>query len=248
MDEETKKIITEQLKTLPQEIKDAILSVDYAKTLEEIYKRQKLLIDQSAKLEMETTLVMIGLEPISDYLGNLEKNLQIPHEKAAEIATDVNENIFKKILESLKKMDEGMLSENEKLSQLPDLAENPEEIIPKFTDSNEPGLNRDQILKEIEDPSLIGGGDRSINIAKPAPEKVPPVATTTEIEIRPAQEIKTIPGQEVKTVIANTFEAKMTAPTVIPQEIIIAKPENKLPEVEKKKPSSGVDPYREPLM
>ena len=50
-----------------------------------------------------------------------------------------------------------------------------------------------------------------------------------------------------KEIPADIVKTKMTTPTIISQQIVEAKPEVKLPEV-KKKPSSGVDPYREPLI
>jgi hypothetical protein len=40
----------------------------------------------------------------------------------------------------------------------------------------------------------------------------------------------------------------MSGPTVTSQQIIDVKPEIKLPEIEKKRPTSGIDPYREPLI
>ncbi|MGB8815888.1 MAG: hypothetical protein WCC74_01420 [Minisyncoccia bacterium] len=106
----TQEIVAEQMKKLPQDVREFILSVDYGKKLGEISERQKLSAELTEKLEMETSFVLLGLEPISDYVANLEKNLDIFLIQAQEIATDVNENIFRRILQSLQKMDEDMLS------------------------------------------------------------------------------------------------------------------------------------------
>ena len=106
MDQETEKIIADQMKNLPKDVLAAITSVDYKTKLQEITQRQKLLIDQAAKLEMETTLVMIGLEPLADYVGNLQREMEIPIVRAKEISLDVSENIFKPIRESLRAMNE----------------------------------------------------------------------------------------------------------------------------------------------
>ncbi len=239
MDDETQKIIKDQMKLLPKDVKEAIVSVDYKTKLQEITKRQRLLIDQAARLEMETTLVMIGLEPLPDYIANIQREMGLSETRAKEVALDVSDNIFKPIRESLRAMNEE--------AEAADSGEGePEEKAIRFTNTNETSLNRDQILNEIENPSIIEGGDRSINLAsKPT--------VSTELEIRPGQELETLPNEKVKDVVrnadigANILESKMTKPTVVTQQIVDAKPEIKLPEV-KKRPSSGVDPYREPII
>ncbi len=242
MNDETQKIIAEQMKKLPEDVKQAIISVDYKTKLQEITKKQKLLIDQAAKLEMETTLVMIGLEPMTDYIDNLQREMELPPVRAKEVAMDVNELIFKPIRVSLQKMNEELKPTEEKVT--------------KFTNTNEEGLNRDQILKEIEDPTTINKGDQTMTFSTPVPVSIPnppqniiPV-NTTDIEIRPTKEIEIIPGQEVKditkSVSTDILTAKMTDTTVVPEQIVSVKPEIKLPEI-KKKPSSGVDPYREEI-
>ena len=281
MDAETQKIIADQMKQLPKDVIEAIISVDYKTKLQEITKHQRLLIDQAAKMEMETTLVMIGLEPLADYIGNLQRELAIPEARAKEIAVDISESIFKPIRDSLKVMNE--LGED---SDIPAEDKNTEadkeELITKFTNSNEVNLNRDQILDEIENPSMMKQSVNALNktpaVASapviPALEVIPPatLVKTTELEIRPTQEIQLNQGSTIQTetvsnqkvgevkkeipeaIAPNTTNSmdflknKMTANVVAPRQIINAKPEIKLPEIEKKRPSSGVDPYREPLM
>ena len=218
MDPETQKIITEQIKTLPKDVKEAIISVDYKTKLQEITKRQKLLIDQAGKLEMETTLVMIGLEPLTDFIGNIQRELGVLGTRAQEIAVDVSENIFKPIRASLKTMNEPAV---ETESDVQILAKNivkehhgPEEMM--TTNTNDVNLNRDQILNEIENPAP---NRQIISMDKPL----------------------VTPGQPTDLVTA-----KLSGPVSVSQQIIEAKPEIKLPEI-KKKPFGGVDPYREPL-
>ncbi len=267
MDAETKKIIQDQMKNLPQDVKEAIISVDYTNRMQEITRRQKLLIDQAAKLEMETTLVLIGLEPLTDYISNLQRELVVNEIRAREVALDVSENVFKPIRESLKRMNSNVLNEKGEVVDGSEILseDEPEPPAPRFTDSNETSLNRDQILKEIEDPAQIDGGDRSMNfapVASPKPENLAPTAEKkTELEVKPAQEIQirqvearqmeTIPGQIAKDVTQETgdmVKSKMTGTTIVSQQIIDVKPDTKLPEIEKKRPSSGADPYREPII
>jgi len=131
MDNETQKIIEDQMKNLPKDVLEAIISVDYKTKLQEVTKRQRLLIDQAGKLEMETTLVMIGLEPLADYVGNIQREMAVSEARAREIAIDVSDNIFKPIRTSLETI-------NKSLNETPEVIE--------------PDLNRDQILNEIENP------------------------------------------------------------------------------------------------
>lgn len=255
MDGETQKIIQEQMKRIPEDVATAIISVEYQSKLQEVVKRQHLMIDQAGKLEMETTLVMIGLEPITDYTANLQRELELTTMRAKEIAADVSENIFKPVRESLQKMSQTMEEDGEGDSlQVPGVSQ--EEEITKFTNNNETNLNRDQILNEIENPAIIEKGGQSMNFTKGNSSngviKKGDTAKVvgTELEIRPDQEIKTIPGQIVKDIAkepnTNIYESKMTETTVTPQQIVNAKPEIKLPEVTKRS-LYNTDPYREPI-
>ena len=232
MDDEAQKIIEEQMKRLPTDVKQAIISVDYKTKLQEITQRQKLLIDQAGKLEMETTLVMIGLEPLADYMENLQREMELPPVRAKEVAMDVDENIFKPIRASLQKMNEETLPG--------------EEVSVKAPDDNETNLDRDQILKEIENPSIIEKGDQGMSFVTSKNS-----VATIEMEIKPDRGLEMIPGQEVRDITKRTvgtdiLTAKMTGATTVSQQIVDAKPEIKLPEI-KKKPYGGVDPYREDI-
>ncbi len=241
MDDETQKIIAEQMKKLPKDVVGAIISVDYKTKLQEITQRQRLLIDQAGKLEMETTLVMIGLEPLADYISNLQRELGIPSNQAKIIALDISENIFKPIRNSLQMMNEAGEAE--------------ETPATKFTDSNEIGLNRDQILDEIENPV----SNRS---SFTQPTSQPVTLTGTELEIRPTQEIQINnqgdslnPKKGVSLVEtgSNLLQSKMSDITITTRQVVDVKTENKLPEIptrqidEKKRPYGGADPYREEI-
>lgn len=229
MDEETQKIIAEQMKKLPKDVVTAIVSVDYKTKLQEITKRQRLLIDQAGKLEMETTLIMIGLEPLADFVGNLAREMNVNELRAREIALDVSENIFKPIRNSLQKMNEETQAEEAGEQKI-------EEV--------ETTLNRDQILDEIENPILNRPSIRPVPVEQPQ--------VSTEIEIRPVQELKSVPGETVKDVIKNVepniFEAKMTQTVITPPQIVNVETRTKLPEIEKKDTYKSSDPYREPLV
>jgi len=244
MDNDVQKIITEQLKILPKDVKEAIVSVDYKTKLQEITKRQVLLIDQAGKLEMETTLVMIGLEPLADYVANLQRELGVPLMKAKEIAMDISENIFKPIRLSLQKMNE--TPDPNKVPEPQTLEEDKLVSVNKTTDGEESdkvalNLDRNQILDEIENPVPNHPSLRQNPL-----EQTPVIVNSTQLEIRPVQQIDTLPGQGVRDVSQDIIKNKMTSPTIVSEQIIDAVPETKLPEI-KKKPYGGVDPYKEPL-
>lgn len=219
MDEETQKIIAEQMKALPKDVVEAIVSVDYKTKLQEITKRQRLLIDQAGKLEMEVTLIMIGLEPLADFIPNIQRELEVNALRAKDIAVDVSENIFKPIRDSLQKMN-AEVEEEEKPA--------------KLTNSNAVDLNRDQILSEIENPIPNRPTAPAAPVSTPVKTEIPITTTNTPpqaLEIRPTQDLVT---------------AKMTGVVMTKQETVIAKPESKLPEITPKTYGS-IDPYREPL-
>ena len=136
MDEETKKIISDQMAILPEDVKKAITSVDYTTQLQEVVKRNHLLIDQAGALETETTLTLLGLEALKDYVENISRELSLPREKALIVAHDVDELIFKNIRESLQKINDESLAEEEEIQE-----REQSEI-----------LNRESVMSGIENP------------------------------------------------------------------------------------------------
>jgi hypothetical protein len=250
MDIETQNLITKQLDILPQEIKEAIFSVDYPKQLQEVVKRNIILIDQAGKLETETTLVMLGLEPLNDYIINLSRELEISAEKATAIAQDVDELIFKNIRESLRKIND----------------ESSEEIPEEKELVN--GQSREDILGGIENPSSIGAREESVSVSSLKSNSLTPeyppekfsnkidVKKETSLEIPKESMLPIKPqNQEVYLVEEKTIEPyhenlspiedivgeKLTKNVFVPKENIIIEENTKLPQ----KPAH--DPYREPI-
>lgn len=89
---------------MPQDVQGAILAVDLRKKLETITEKQKLHLDQAGALENETLFIMLGLEHPKDYIRNVMRELSVDTDTAKKIAMDVNEQIFRPIRESLKKI------------------------------------------------------------------------------------------------------------------------------------------------
>src|SRR3989338_4689731 len=89
---------------LPENLREAYSSVNTTEILEEIGKKHGLHIDETGGLVDETGYVMLGVTPPQEYIKNLAEALEIPREKAKEIAVDVNEQVFKPIREALKQV------------------------------------------------------------------------------------------------------------------------------------------------
>lgn len=244
MDEETKKIIADQMEILPEDVKKAILSVDYSAQLQEVVKRNHLLIDQAGSLETETTLTLLGLEPIADYVENISRELALPREKALIVAHDVDELIFKNIRESLQTMN------NEALAEEQEIMERENNSIPTGT------LDRNNVMSGIENPKNIPEESISISSLKSNslnPEY--PVENMTKgIEIRKDMSLEIPPEAKlpIKTQeplhinippTKNIIEEKLTNIVSIPTEKVVVEENSKLPNK-----SAGYDPYREPIM
>ncbi len=127
--------------TLPPEIRDIMSSIDSIKMIESISKKYSLHIDQIGELADETWLVMLGVTKTSDFIGKLSLRLKIDRSKAGQIATDINDQLFLKIRDSLKKVHE------EKLA--------PETSEKKVSQNPAPPLpEKNEILQGIENPEL----------------------------------------------------------------------------------------------
>ena len=230
MDEVTQKIIIDKIKSLPEDIKTAISSVDRQLELQKITERQNLLIDQAGKLETETTLVMIGLEPLSGFVENLARELEIPLPRAKEIALDVSEHIFKPIRESLQKMSDKIEEESAESNNMSGIEiERSGQITAPEPIPAEASLDRSAILQGIENPTEIKKDETTT------------LVTTADAPYQKDPNIKTEAPR------LSVLETKMAGMTITPERIVENVTETKLPPVEKKRPTSGVDPYREPI-
>lgn len=107
MTEKLKNIIQEDMMKLPKEIQEAINSFDWIKVTEEIGKKFRLLEDQISNLQVETWLVLIGLEDVDSYATNVEYEVGTTKDEANKIAGEAYQQIFtpiyKKLTENIKK-------------------------------------------------------------------------------------------------------------------------------------------------
>ena len=97
MENDTEKLIEEQLGKLPVSLRKAIEVVPWKSSIKEIAVSNKLTLEQTETLERETMFILYGFENPQDYIGNMVRELGIGEEIATTIAEAVNEKVFKVI-------------------------------------------------------------------------------------------------------------------------------------------------------
>ncbi|MEN9614345.1 MAG: hypothetical protein RLZZ347_652, partial [Candidatus Parcubacteria bacterium] len=152
--------LQEAYANLPQDLKDALYSIDFAKTIQAIGSKQGLLIDQTGKLAEEIGFVMLGITHPDTFVDTIAEKLAISKDKANIIAEEVNEKIFLSIRASLQKIH----SETDGGEDTSHFEETP---------------SRESVLAGIEDPKSLAG--QPINALSPKPTQNPspsPIRTT----------------------------------------------------------------------
>ncbi len=247
MDENVQNL-KKQYQSLPPEVQKAIASADLPIKIQAVVKNNKLLIDQAGKLELETYFVLLGLEALDDYIGNLVKNVGLQKDQALIVAREVNESVFKNVRETLKKINqETVRAENQRIAP------------------NAP--TKEEMISGIETPEKIKNTEESISIStlpsnKPAVEKaadltyqgvevrkdiLPQIEIQKEavLPVKTLQVPENIPFHENISPVQNIVQTKMTEVVATPKEKVIIEEKTKLPE--KNEPIKHVDPYKEPL-
>jgi len=244
-DKEIQDTIARQIGKLPLDVKDAVFSVDYSATLDQITKKNRLLIDQAGKLETETTLVMVGLEPLADYKKNILKNLEVDEKTADTIIIDVNDLIFKKIRISLQKMNKEMGEEefleesNIKRESILSGIENPNEILQKEGTVSFSSLASNSGESKIKTEIMERGVEITIPINTNISEtkQLPPIPQATLLMTNTFSQNS---GRVVNDVIAE----KMSGITSLSKESVVIDEGSKIPQ---KPEPKKLDPYREPI-
>ncbi len=96
------KQIGTRLRELPEDVRQAVLSSELDQRIQTLGKKHQLHIDQAGALQDETMLVMLGFVDPASFVSRLQKELNIPKEKAEGLATDISNEVFMPIRESMK--------------------------------------------------------------------------------------------------------------------------------------------------
>ena len=127
---------------LPEELQDAIFSMETAKNISDICERHEITDEKVSKIAETVGQVLFGLLKASDFATTIEKELNIPTVKAKAIAQEINRFIFypvKPLLDKITSMEEDPASNETVLSKQP-IKEKPLEIennIPNTKSTND---------------------------------------------------------------------------------------------------------------
>ncbi len=180
----------EKIKTVPQELQEAILSIDFLTGLRTVQKKYLLHIDQGSELEGATFKFMFGdIRDPDSYRSEIVEKLRIPTSLATNILTDIEKEILAPIRQKLQKIEEekyeeeaedaiifGKTSTGETLEELTgeespteNKQESQTETLQTGTSLDHSTLSHEDILNEIENPLPAIKREVVIesNIAKP---------------------------------------------------------------------------------
>jgi len=94
MTDKLKQTIQEEIAKLPKETQDAINAFDWINISAEIGKKYLLSEDEINDFQVETLLVLIGLEDGSSYSRNIENEVGTSKDEAEKISEEVLQKIF----------------------------------------------------------------------------------------------------------------------------------------------------------
>jgi hypothetical protein len=94
MTDKLKQVVKDEMTRLPKEMQEAMSLLDWGNVAEEIGKKYLLNESEINDLQVETLLILIGLEEGNSYVKNVENNVGTSKEEAEKIVEEVNQKIF----------------------------------------------------------------------------------------------------------------------------------------------------------
>lgn len=110
--------LKQKFKGLPADLQDAIFDIDNAAVIEAVAKKYGLNVERAGELADEVGLLMVGAIHPKNFISNLNRRLGTDPETTKKIAQEINEQIFLKVKESLRKI-HGVEEESIKPPQQP---------------------------------------------------------------------------------------------------------------------------------
>ncbi len=101
--------IDKKMETLPPDIQGLVYSAHMLDVIQSIGTKYKLHIDQVGTLEAEVADIMIGFTPAEKFVPNLMATLSLDQATAENIAKDINDELFIKIREAMKKLPQNVV-------------------------------------------------------------------------------------------------------------------------------------------
>ena len=149
---------------LPDEIKNVISSSDYQMKLFDLAKKYKMTYEQLGALEMETTLVLLGVSDPKDYPGKVAAATNKKAEDLAPVIAEIKQQVFDPIHASLMALypepsdedtESDLTSPQEQAAQKDTFAKSGISINTSSAPqtAQAPMENRADMLKELENPA-----------------------------------------------------------------------------------------------
>ncbi len=101
MKQYTAEEIQSKYETLPDMIKDAVSSMEVKLKIEEVGKRNGLMLDQIGDLVDEIGLIMLGFKKPKDFVSSITSTLSISRDVAEKIAREINTEVFSALRNSM---------------------------------------------------------------------------------------------------------------------------------------------------
>src|SRR3989338_2348684 len=183
---DTKKIQDEAVQrfnTLPQDVKDAMMSVSTSEIIYETGRKFGLNIEKTGLLAKQVGFVMLGMLPARDFIRDMIKILGVDPRTAQGLAADINHRIFLPIRENLKKIHG--VAFNEDVSRQPqDMPQKPLDAPQASVTPHTPHTQEAPTLR----PASASHSHASPEAILPKPE-TQPAPTTQQFQAPPPQKI-----------------------------------------------------------
>lgn len=229
------KELKNKIESLPDKLREVVGGVEVEKHIVDISKKHGLHLDKVASLELETFLVLLGLEPGSDFVDNIRDELGVDFQTANKIAEEIDSTVFEGVRRRLQgRAEEGGKEETQTTSD-------------EFEDAQEKegGGDRDKILKEIEKPQRVGSAIKSdSNVERETRnERVTPQEV---MDVREQENIQKGELGDKKNNAEDAILEKRMGETVLNPHQKQDQEKEKREAIKRKYPE-GDDPYREPI-
>ena len=101
--EDTQAILKERFRQLPKPVQEAITSAEVEARLRELANAHKLHLDQWEALENEILMTLYGILPLDELQANIQKQVSVPEEEAAELTRSISDIVFEPIRTQLER-------------------------------------------------------------------------------------------------------------------------------------------------
>ncbi len=205
---------------LDPKLKEIITSSDYQMKLFDLAKKYKLTYDLLGKMEVETTMVLIGMSPTADYKDDLREQLGISDATLDQLVGDINTQIFGPIRTKLMELypDEGGVAET--IRNTPSAAP----VAKIYTPTQTPIQPPQQSLEKNETTVLQNSGIEVVEDMPTAPRVEDPKVMEREMSagIMNPPKSNSISLNQIRAQAAAPTKAPVQAPKSAPRPITVA--------------------------